>query len=151
MGLGNKLNSLKHNELYGPKEAECTGRFIQLLNSRCKVPESDTLSSTQIEVCPSEQELRAGVIRYGKLVSGFRLINYNRWAVTGEIFPSAQNQIVLSQNHALQEISKALTSYSMLSLLLGAGSVRCSKEAPAPLSSAPGFASGLLDALGKAN
>jgi len=59
-----------------------------------------------------------------------------------------------SQNRALQEISKALTSYPMLSLLLAAGSVRCSErreEAPAPLGSVPGFASDLLDALGKAN
>ena len=58
---------------------------------------------------------------------------------------------MLSQNHALQEISKALTSYLMLSLLLAAGSVRCSEEAPAPLGSVPGFASDLLDALGKAH
>lgn len=72
----------------------------------------------------------------------------------GRYPPPAQNQIMLSQNRALQEISKALTSYPMLSLLLAAGSVRCSEcgeEAPAPLGSVPGFVSDLLDALGKAN
>lgn len=58
---------------------------------------------------------------------------------------------MLSQPQALQEISKALAPYPMLSLLSAAGSVRCSEEAPAPPGSAPGFASDLLDALGKAN
>lgn len=154
MDLGNKSNNLKHNELYGQKEAEWDGRSIQLLKLRCKGPGRDPLSSIQIKGCPSEQEFRGGVIRYGTFVSGARLINYHWWTVTGEISPLAQNQIMLSQNHALQEILKALTSYSMLLLLLAARSVRCSEcreEAPAPLGSVPGFASDLLDALGKAN
>lgn len=34
---------------------------------------------------------------------------------------------------------------------ISSGSVRCSEEAPVPLGSVPGFASDLLDALGKAN
>lgn len=58
---------------------------------------------------------------------------------------------MLSQACALQEISKALTSPLLLSLLLAAGSVRSKEEAPAPLGSAPAFARDLLDALGKAN
>lgn len=104
--LGNKLNNLKHNKLHGQKEAECDGRSVELLKWRSKGAEPDPVSSIQMKGCPSEGELRGGTITDGTSVSGARLTNYHWRAVSSQIFPLTQNQIMLSQNHLLQETSK---------------------------------------------